>query len=211
MKRHILWLLVGLLALALCVFGLKSCDARVSMPLIGANTQSDDSVQGDTDVNTDDNTNTDADTDAADAAAVDELIGRIGDPVTQADEDAITAARAAYDALSDAAKAKVTKLPELESAEAALAALQPAQEDGSQAGDSATANELAVGDTVTFIGGSVYRSSNAQDVTYERAESVCEVTMTNPGSAHPYHLISSDGGGVYGWVDVENIREGAGE
>ena len=65
--------------------------------------------------------------DAAAAAAVDEAIAGLPAPsdVTQADEAAIVAAREAYEALSDEAKALVTGLPDLEAAEAALAALRP--------------------------------------------------------------------------------------
>ena len=59
------------------------------------------------------------------ARAVDTQIAAIGE-VTRDSKDAIEAARSAYEALSDAAKASVTKLSVLEAAEAAYAALMPA-------------------------------------------------------------------------------------
>lgn len=64
------------------------------------------------------------------ARAVDTQILAIGD-VSLDSKDAIEAARSAYDALSDTAKASVTKLSVLEAAEAAYAALMPtASSDG---------------------------------------------------------------------------------
>ncbi len=58
------------------------------------------------------------------AAAVDALIEAIEEPITVEDAEAIQAAREAYDALTDAEKALVTKKADLEAAEAALAAAQ---------------------------------------------------------------------------------------
>lgn len=37
-----------------------------------------------------------------------------------------------------------------------------------------------------------------------KGASRCKVTQTNNGK-HPYHLISEDGKGVYGWVDAANV------
>lgn len=59
----------------------------------------------------------------ADAAALDEAIEAIGE-VSLDSADAITEARAAYDALSDEAKEKVTKLETLEQAETTYAELK---------------------------------------------------------------------------------------
>ena len=67
-----------------------------------------------------------ADADAA--AAVDEKIDAIGD-VTLESEEAIKAAREAYDALTDAQKELVTKLADLETAEKKLEELKKADSD----------------------------------------------------------------------------------
>lgn len=63
------------------------------------------------------------------------------------------------------------------------------------------------GDTVTFTGGPVYKSSTAVQAAVTRnVTSTCEVTAVNEKGAHPYHCISRDGKGVYGWVDKAGIR-----
>jgi hypothetical protein len=50
----------------------------------------------------------------------------------------------------------------------------------------------------------VYLSSNATKAAATKGESRCKVTKTYNGK-HPYHLISQDGMGVYGWVDSADI------
>jgi Muramidase (flagellum-specific) len=65
---------------------------------------------------------------------------------------------------------------------------------------------VKVGDVVQFTGGAVYTSANATKATTTRNASCCKVTQTYNG-AHPYHLISTDGKGVYGWVDADNITK----
>ena len=80
------------------------------------------------------------------AAEVDALIAAIGD-VTLDSEDAITAARTAYDALDDAAKAYVTELATLESAEATLAQLK-ADADAEAAAKAAAAEVDALIDAI---------------------------------------------------------------
>ena len=69
---------------------------------------------------------------------------------------------------------------------------------------------ISVGSTVVFKGGPVYRSSDAKKAAATRGRSTCEVTKISTASysVHQYHLISKDGGKVYGWVDRANI-EGA--
>ena len=68
-------------------------------------------------------------------------------------------------------------------------------------------NSVEKGDSVTFIGGGVFKSSMAKNATYTKnVTSKCRVTATNPGSTHPYHLISQDGKGVYGWVDKADVK-----
>ena len=68
------------------------------------------------------------------AKAVDEKITAIG-TVTLDSKTAIEEARAAYDALSDAAKAKVEKLSVLETAEAELKKLEDAEKDDDKTDD----------------------------------------------------------------------------
>lgn len=67
---------------------------------------------------------------------------------------------------------------------------------------------IEVGSTVIFKGGSVYVSSDAPRPASTRSRSTCKVTIISTASysIHPYHLISTDGKGVYGWVDKENIE-----
>lgn len=63
------------------------------------------------------------------------------------------------------------------------------------------------GDTVTFTGGPVYKSSTAaQAAVTKKVASTCEVTAVNEKGAHPYHCISKDRKGVYGWVDKAAVR-----
>lgn len=65
---------------------------------------------------------------------------------------------------------------------------------------------VKVGDVVQFTGGSVYVSANAEKSTTVCNASRCTVTATHSGK-HPYHLVSQDGKGVYGWVDSTNITK----
>lgn len=68
--------------------------------------------------------------------------------------------------------------------------------------------KLEVGKIVVFKGGSVYVSSDAKKPAANRGRSTCKITIINTRSwaIHPYHLISTDGGKVYGWVDKANIE-----
>lgn len=67
---------------------------------------------------------------------------------------------------------------------------------------------LKVGATVVFKGGNVYVSSDATKAAAKRGRSTCKITKINTKSwsKHDYHLISKDGGKVYGWVDKANIE-----
>ena len=67
---------------------------------------------------------------------------------------------------------------------------------------------ITVGSIVVFKGGSVYVSSDAKKKAATRNRSTCKVTKisTKAWSVHQYHLISTDGGKVYGWVDKANIE-----
>lgn len=70
---------------------------------------------------------------------------------------------------------------------------------------------LKVGSIVVFKGGYVYKSSDAKKAAAKRGRSTCKITIINTRSwsIHDYHLISTDGKKVYGWVDKANI-EGTG-
>lgn len=72
--------------------------------------------------------------------------------------------------------------------------------------------EIKVGSIVIFKGGGVYVSSDAKKPAATRGRSTCKVTIINKRSwsIHDYHLISTDGGNVYGWVDGANIEGVAG-
>lgn len=67
---------------------------------------------------------------------------------------------------------------------------------------------LSVGSVVVFKGGSVYVSSDATKPAANRGRSTCKITIINTRSwsKHSYHLISTDGRMVYGWVDKSNIE-----
>ena len=36
--------------------------------------------------------------------------------------------------------------------------------------------------------------------------STCKVTAVNTKGTHPYHCISQDGKGVYGWVNAADVK-----
>lgn len=68
--------------------------------------------------------------------------------------------------------------------------------------------DLSVGATVVFKGGYVYVSSDAKKPAAKRSRSTCKITIINSRSwsIHSYHLISTDGKMVYGWVDKADIE-----
>lgn len=68
--------------------------------------------------------------------------------------------------------------------------------------------DIKVGSTVIFKGGSVYNASDSKKATATRSRSTCKCTIisTKSWSVHQYHLISTDGGRVYGWVDKADIE-----
>ncbi len=70
-------------------------------------------------------------------------------------------------------------------------------------------DSIGKGNTVTFTGGPVYKSSTAESATTQKnVTSVCEVTAVNYKGKHPYHCISKDGKGVYGWVNADSVNGG---
>lgn len=107
---------------------------------------------------------------------------------------------------------------ELKEVRIAKSAYQPPQQQqpsnsGSNSGSTTTpkpntATEIKKGSTVVFKGGSVYVSSDAKKAAANRGRSTCTVQNINTKSwaKHPYHLISKDGGKVYGWVDKKDIE-----
>lgn len=80
--------------------------------------------------------------------------------------------------------------------------------DGETSAGNAAGGVIAAGDTVAFLGSSVYASSAASVASSKRESSSCKVTVVSAGAKHPYHLISVDGIGVYGWVDASSVSEG---
>lgn len=101
---------------------------------------------------------------------------------------------------------------ELVQARIAKSAYTPKQQSETEREEAAKQESAAirVGSVVVFKGGPVYRSSDAKKKAATRDRSTCKVTQISKKSysIHPYHLISKDGGKVYGWVDRKNI-EGA--
>lgn len=75
------------------------------------------------------------------------------------------------------------------------------------AASGAASTTIKVGDIVQFKGGGVYASASAAKASATRGESCCKVTITNSAGKHPYHLVSEDGKGVYGWVDSVNVTK----
>lgn len=71
-----------------------------------------------------------------------------------------------------------------------------------------TATSIKVGSIVVFKGGNVYVSSDAKKAAAKRGRSTCKVTNINNKSwaVHKYHLISTDGKKVYGWVNESDIE-----
>ena len=73
-----------------------------------------------------------------------------------------------------------------------------------------TSGKIDKGDIVQFAGGAVYSASNATAAASTRGASKCKVTATAPGAKHPFHCISEDGKGVYGWVDAAAVGAASG-
>lgn len=66
---------------------------------------------------------------------------------------------------------------------------------------------VSKGDIVTFTGGGVYKSSTAEYASVQKnVTSTCKVTAVNTKGTHPYHCISQDGKGVYGWVNAADVN-----
>ena len=100
---------------------------------------------------------------------------------------------------------------ELVEARIAKSAYDPSKQKAAEKSKQVNNPTLKVGAIVVFKGGSVYVSSDATKAAATRGRSTCKITIINnrSWSKHDYHLISTDGKKVYGWVDKENI-EGTG-
>lgn len=97
-----------------------------------------------------------------------------------------------YNLLTDKQKELVTNLFILEQAQEVL-------------NKEVTNENLNIGDIVVFKGGYVYNSSKSQKPANKQGYSVCKVTYKAKDALHPYHLVSTDGKSVYGWVNVSDI------
>ncbi len=95
-------------------------------------------------------------------------------------------------------------------AKAAAAYLKLKKKAPEQEKPAESAGKVDAGDIVQFTGGPVYVSSSAVSAASTRGASRCSVTAISPGNRHPYHLISQDGKGVYGWVDAETVGQTGG-
>ncbi|MDE7281302.1 MAG: hypothetical protein K2N36_06150, partial [Ruminiclostridium sp.] len=63
---------------------------------------------------------------------------------------------------------------------------------------------LPVGDVVDFSGGKQYGASNS-DIGYPARAGIVKISIRAKNSLHPYHVISEDDSGVYGWVDKDTL------
>ena len=151
--------------------------------------------------------------------AVSDKIDALPSPITEADGPALEAAEAAYEALTEEQRTKVKNYTALQTARTAYDALTdeekalctglPALEAAEKQLEEDKAAATAVykeGQTVRFLGGSVYDAANATTPSAVKGESICTVTYRLEGKLHGYHIVSTDGKGVYGWVDAVNIR-----
>lgn len=65
---------------------------------------------------------------------------------------------------------------------------------------------LPLGSIVYFLGGEQYRASTA-DMGFKARAGKVRISNRAKGAPHPYHIISVDGSGVYGWVDADRLKE----
>ena len=80
--------------------------------------------------------------------------------------------------------------------------------DENQQAEAVVVPNISVGEIVVFKGGGVYVSSDAKNKAATRNRSTCKITKISrkSWSIHQIHLISTDGGKVYGWVDESDIE-----
>ena len=132
------------------------------------------------------------------------LIDALPQPVTSADSIKVLIARLAYRELSTSQQAQVHNLSLLEAAEQILAEL------GRKSSESGL-TVIGVDSRVTFTGGAALLSPSVTATWPARqfeGTSTCRVTFYAEGAAHPFHLVSEDGSGIYGWVDENAVHLG---
>lgn len=80
--------------------------------------------------------------------------------------------------------------------------------DGSGGSDNSDNSDegkmLPIGAVVNFSGGKQYGASNS-DIGYPAKAGVVKISIRANGTLHPYHVISEDGSGVYGWVNSDTL------
>lgn len=69
---------------------------------------------------------------------------------------------------------------------------------------------LPLGSIVRFSGGKQYPASNS-DIGYPAGAGIVRISNRARGTLHPYHVISEDESGVYGWVDSDTLTSLDGE
>lgn len=126
------------------------------------------------------------------------LIAELPEHPAEADAARIHTARLAYRCLSAQQQARVGNLEKLVAAEKALTA----------AGESENPlTAIGVDSRVIFTGGGVYGGSRTGEPARSfTGESLCVVTFYAEGAPHPFHVVSLDEEGIYGWVDADTIR-----
>ncbi len=84
--------------------------------------------------------------------------------------------------------------------------ITPAAGTAASANTSTAANEdmLPLNSIVDFAGGQQYVSSTATEGVKANAGRV-KITTRAAGAAHPYHAVSVDDSGVYGWIDADKL------
>lgn len=127
-----------------------------------------------------------------DKEAAKKVIDLINGLTDDYDLASLTYVRNAYDSLTEQQKCLVTNLFLLENAEEEINTI-------------VTRDNLNIGDIVIFDGGNIYRNSYSSYVANTKGESRCKITAVSRNSDHPYHLVSLDDGGVYGWVDISDM------
>lgn len=127
-----------------------------------------------------------------DKEAAKKVIDLINGLTDDFDLASLTYVRNAYDSLTEQQKCLVTNLFLLENAEEEINTI-------------VTRDNLNIGDIVIFDGGNIYRNSYSSYVANTKGESRCKITAVSRNSDHPYHLVSLDDGGVYGWVDISDM------
>ena len=189
MKKHVLYIALGLLALAAVITAVLAVGGVVTLPVISRPAIEQPAVF-------------DSHPQNLTAGEVEAMIEALPQPVTGADSVRVLITRLAYRELPSGQQAQVRNLALLEAAEQTLAEL------GRESSESGL-TVIGVDSRVTFTGGDIYASSRStQPARQFTGTATCRVTFYAEGAAHPFHLVSEDGSGVYGWVDENVVRLG---